>query len=230
MTAPPTNSTPHALRPSKTNATRRHRCGPRGWPAERRDEVRVGRAHPASVTACERDRGRVGRRREQRPVERSELDVGRDGGRDQHALPRLVDVVPTPRCVDRRVAVQCHHRVHRARATEPAAAHVRQRRPARHPRRGDTRERTTGQLDGGEEVPTPSAPMRPDRRADPPRAGRPTVPRPRSIVTPPRSPPNRRRRPPTCRSPQLPSTRAGGDVVTVPRRRVRQPPRDVPRR
>ncbi len=122
-------------------------------PAEDGIEVCVGRAHPASVAARERNRRRIGRRREQRPVERSELDVGRQRGRDQHPLPRLVDVVPAPRRVDRRIAAQRHHRVDRTRPAEAAATHVRQRRAARRASGGHGRKRTTGQLDRGEEVP-----------------------------------------------------------------------------
>ena len=154
MISPSTSSTAHARRPSST--TRDTAASVR---TTRLSRPSTGSRYASAALTLrpsrrvERNRRRIGRRREQRPVERSELDLGRQRGRDQHPLPRLVDVVPAPRCVDRRIAAQRHHRVDRTRPAEAAAPHVRQRRAARRASGGHGRKRTTGQLDRGEEVP-----------------------------------------------------------------------------
>ena len=68
-------------------------------------------------------------------------------------VPCLVDVVPAPRRVDRRVAPQRDHRVDRTRAAEPPATRVRHRRTTGRARGRDARKRTPGKVDRGEEVP-----------------------------------------------------------------------------
>ena len=146
----------HATRPATVENDARH--GGIGAdhevvPAEHRSEVRVSGAHPASVAASERNARRIRSGRQQRPVERSELDVQGQCGRDHHPLPCLVDVVPAPRRVDRRVAPQRDHRVDRTRAAEPPATRVRHRRTTGRARGRDARKRTPGKVDRGEEVP-----------------------------------------------------------------------------
>ena len=204
MISPSTSSTAHARRPSSTTRRRpRHRCAPPGCPGRARDRDTRRPRSPCDRRGASAEPAPRRRRREQRPVDRSELDLRRQRGRDQHPLPRLVDVVPAPRCVDRRVAAQRHHRVHRTRPAEAAAPHIRQRRAARRTGGGDGRQT----FDPGNS--TAAKKSRPAERhrglgivgLDPPRGGRPIGQDPRSVGTPPRTRPNRHRRPPTSRSP-----------------------------
>ncbi len=115
-------------------------------------EIGVGRAHPTSVTARERDASGVGRGGEQRPVERTEFVGGGQFRRDHHAGPRSVDIVPAPGRIDRRITPQRHHRVDGTGAAETAAAHVRERDTTGRASGHDAGKRAAREVDCGEEV------------------------------------------------------------------------------